>query len=58
MNMIVKLLIYMRMNKIDIYKSNLKSSYYVSEKLKEAIEKVNFKGIKFIPIEELKYPLK
>ena len=40
----------------DIFRLDLTmSGYYVSQRLKEAIEKAECKGLKFIPIEELKY---
>ena len=45
--------------KSDIFALDLtKSGYYVSEKLKKAIEEANCEGIEFIPIEELNYKLK
>lgn len=45
--------------KSDIFALDLtKSGYYVSENLKEAIEKSDCQGIEFIPIEELNYTLK
>ena len=40
----------------DIFRLDLTmSGYYVSQRLKEAVEKAECKGLKFIPIEELKY---